>query len=134
MVFTIDLALLGARYRDTRNGIAGGASALGRLRSGLLSFLSHPTWLMDVGIRGKPHTFGNLSNYVPDADSPVESQFDASVTWKDIEWLRGIWKGKLLIKGVLTPDDALAAVGAGADAVSVSNHGRRQLDGVRSAI
>lgn len=140
LVFTVDLAVVGERYRDTRNGIAGGASAWGKLRSGQLSFLSHPRWLMDVGIKGKPHTFANLASYVPSATNPadyrgwMESQLDASVTWKDIEWLRGIWKGKLLIKGVMTPEDALAAVDAGADAVSVSNHGGRQLDGVRSAI
>lgn len=140
LVFTVDLAVVGERYRDTRNGIAGGASAWGRLRSGPLSYLSHPRWLMDVGLKGKPHTFANLASYVASATNPAEyrswmvSQLDASVTWKDIEWLRSIWKGKLLIKGVMTAEDALAAVDAGADAVSVSNHGGRQLDGVRSAI
>ncbi|WP_204113457.1 L-lactate dehydrogenase [Shimia biformata] len=140
LVFTVDLAVVGERYRDTRNGIAGGANAWGRLRSGLLSYLSHPSWLVDVGIKGKPHLFGNLSTYVPAATNVaeyrewVESQFDASVTWKDIEWLRDIWKGKLIIKGVLTPEDAESAVNAGADGVVVSNHGGRQLDGVASSI
>lgn len=140
LVFTVDLALLGERYRDVRNGIAGGAGAWGRLRSGPLSFLGHPAWLWDVGLRGRPHTFGNLATYVPAATNPAEyrdwvaAQFDASVTWADIEWLRGIWQGKLLIKGVLNPGDAMRAVASGADAVIVSNHGGRQLDGVRSAI
>ena len=140
LVFTVDLAVVGERYRDVRNGIAGGASAWGRMLAGPLSYLSHPSWLMDVGIKGKPHTFGNLSSYVPAATNPTEyrewvgSQFDASVTWQDIEWLRSIWKGKLMIKGVLSVADATAAVDAGADSVIVSNHGGRQLDGVASSI
>jgi len=140
LVFTVDLAVVGERYRDVRNGIAGGATAWGRLRAGPLSYLTHPGWLVDVGIKGKPHTFGNLAAYVPAATNPTEyrewvgSQFDASVTWTDIEWLRGIWKGKLVIKGVLSAEDAVSAVGAGADAVVVSNHGSRQLDGVASSI
>jgi L-lactate dehydrogenase (cytochrome) len=140
LVFTVDLAVVGERHRDTHNGIAGGASAWGRCRSGLLSYLTHPQWLVDVGLRGGPHKFGNLANYVPAATSLpqyrewVESQFDPSVTWKDIEWLRNIWKGKLVIKGVLSADDALSAIDSGADGVVVSNHGGRQLDGVASSI
>lgn len=140
LVFTVDLAVVGERYRDTRNGIAGGASAWGRLRAGPLSYLTHPSWVYDVGLRGKPHTFGNLATYVPAATDPTQyrewvgSQFDPSVTWVDIEWLRGIWKGKLIIKGVLSPEDAASAVKAGAEGVIVSNHGGRQLDGVASSI
>jgi len=140
LVFTVDLAVVGERYRDTRNGIAGGANAWGKFRAGPLSYLSRPSWVYDVGIKGKPHTFGNLTNYVPAATDPTQyrewvgSQFDASVTWKDIEWLRGIWKGKLIIKGVLSAADAVSAVKAGADAIIVSNHGGRQLDGVSSSI
>jgi L-lactate dehydrogenase (cytochrome) len=140
LVFTVDLAVVGERYRDIRNGIAGGASAWGKFRAGPLSYLSHPRWVVDVGLKGKPHTFGNLATYVPAATDPTQyrdwvgKQFDATVTWKDIEWLRGIWKGKLIIKGVLSPEDAKAAAIAGADAVIVSNHGGRQLDGVASSI
>ncbi len=140
LVFTVDLAVVGARYRDVRNGMSPGVSRWGRLRSGLLSYLGHPRWLLDVGIKGKPHVFGNLAEYVPKATTPadfrewVDSQFDASVTWKDIEWLRSTWDGKLIIKGVLSPEDAVAAARAGADAVIVSNHGGRQLDGVSSSI
>ena len=136
LVFTVDLAVVGARYRDTRNGVNGGAGLLGELRAGLLSYLAHPAWLLDVAILGKPHVFGNLAEYVPSANTPadfkdwVDSQFDPSVTWKDIEWLRSQWDGKLIIKGILDPEDALAAVQVGADAVIVSNHGGRQLDGV----
>lgn len=140
LVFTVDLAVVGARYRDVRNGMSPDVGAWGRLRGGLFSYLAHPRWLLDVGINGKPHVFGNLAAYVPKATTPadfkdwVDSQFDASVTWKDIEWLRSIWDGKLVIKGVLNPDDATAAARAGADAVVVSNHGGRQLDGVSSSI
>ncbi|SFM54141.1 L-lactate dehydrogenase [Shimia aestuarii] len=140
LVFTVDLAVVGERHRDTRNGIAGGASPWGRFRAGRLSYLTQPQWLVDVGLRGKPHLFGNLAEYVPAATSLPEyrdwvgRQFDPSVTWEDIAWLRGIWNGKLVIKGVLSPDDAASAVDVGADAVIVSNHGGRQLDGVSSSI
>mgnify|MGYP000586017740 CR=1 FL=1 len=136
LMFTVDLAVVGARYRDVRNGLT---SATGGLRK-FGQLISHPSWLYDVGIRGKPHVFGNLAEFVPDArridafKDWVDSQFDASTTWEDIAWLRSIWKGKLVIKGVLEPEDALAAMNVGADAIVVSNHGGRQLDGVRSAI
>ncbi|AVO39795.1 L-lactate dehydrogenase [Pukyongiella litopenaei] len=140
LVFTVDLAVVGERYRDIRNGIAGGTGRWGQLRSGPLSYLSHPRWLWDVGVTGKPHTFGNLAAYVPAATNPTQyrewvgRQFDASVTWEDIAWLRQQWKGQLIIKGVLSPEDGIAAARAGADAVIVSNHGGRQLDGVASSI
>lgn len=140
LVFTVDLAVAGERYRDVRNGIAGGTSAWGKLRAGALSYAARPRWVMDVGIKGKPHQFGNISAYVPSATNPTEyrgwiiSQIDASVTWKDIEWLRGLWQGKLILKGILTPGDALEAARVGADAIVVSNHGGRQLDGVSSTI
>jgi len=140
LVFTVDLAVLGARYRDVRNGMSGGVGMWGKLRGGLLSYMMHPGWVLDVGVYGKPHVFGNLEEYVPKASTPadfkewVDSQFDPSVTWKDIEWLRTIWDGDLVIKGVLSPEDAIAAAQAGADAIIVSNHGGRQLDGVSSTI
>ncbi len=140
LMFTVDLAVMGARYRDVRNGMGGGIGRWGRLRAGPIDYALHPAWARDVGVRGKPHTFGNLARYVPKATTPadfktwVDAQFDASVTWKDIAWLRSIWPGKLIIKGVLSAEDALAAVEVGADAVVVSNHGGRQLDGVSSTI
>ncbi|MCW9032822.1 MAG: L-lactate dehydrogenase [Rhodospirillales bacterium] len=139
LVFTVDLAVVGPRYRDVRNGMTAEGTPLIKIRK-LMNLLSHPQWLHDVGIKGKPHVFGNLSEFVPGAQkleafkSWVDSQFDASVTWKDIEWLRGKWKGKLIIKGILEPEDALEAVEVGADGVVVSNHGGRQLDGVQSGI
>jgi len=139
LVFTVDLAVVGARYRDVRNGMAGGLGGLSKLRAGL-EYPTHPAWALDVAVKGKPHTFGNLADFVPSAKSIVDfkawvdAQFDPSCTWKDIEWLRSIWDGNLIIKGILSTEDAKAAVAAGADGIVVSNHGGRQLDGVSSSI
>ena len=139
LVFTVDLAVVGARYRDARNGLAGGLSLPAQLRAAM-EYPTHPKWLMDVAIKGKPHMFGNLEELVPSAGSLadfkdwVDSQFDPSCTWKDIEWLRSIWDGNLIIKGILSEDDAKAAVATGADGIVVSNHGGRQMDGVSSSI
>lgn len=140
LVFTVDLAVLGARYRDVRNGMSGSGGLWQHVRGQIISALLHPRWLWEVGLNGKPHTFGSLTEYVPNASKPndfqawITQQLDASVTWKDIEWLRSIWPGKLVIKGVLSPEDARSAVKAGADALVVSNHGGRQLDGVAPTI
>ena len=138
LVFTVDLAVAGPRYRDFRNGMMGGG------RRGALAkawqLLTRPGWLLDVGIKGKPHDFGNLREEVEGAGDLeafkafVDSQFDPSVTWDDISWLRSLWDGKLLIKGVMCREDALAAIDAGADGIVVSNHGGRQLDAVASCI
>jgi len=139
LLFTVDLAVVGARYRDVRNGMAGGVSGLGKLRASL-EYPTHLPWAYDVGIKGKPHTFGNLADFVPSAKSIVDfktwvdAQFDASCTWKDIEWLRSIWDGNLIIKGILSTEDAKTAVATGADGIIISNHGGRQLDGVSSTI
>jgi len=139
LVFTVDLAVVGARYRDTRNGMGGGLSTAARLRSAL-NFAAHPRWLVDVALGGRPLVFGNLASYVSSAKnvqqfrSWIDSQFDPSVTWRDIEWLRREWPGTLIIKGILEPDDACAAADAGAQGIVVSNHGGRQLDGAPSSI
>jgi L-lactate dehydrogenase (cytochrome) len=139
LAFTVDLPMPGMRQRDVRNGMAGTAGLLGKLRSGL-DVLASPGWVLDVGLRGKPHSIGNLSEFMPgavglaDYRAFIDCSFDPTVGWRDIEWLRGIWKGKLLLKGVLEAEDARAAVAAGADGVIVSNHGGRQLDSVRSSI
>jgi L-lactate dehydrogenase (cytochrome) len=138
LAFTVDLPVAGLRLRDYRNGMLGGGLP-GKL-SQLAQIVSSPLWAIDVGLKGKPHNFGNLRNVVPDPDDLnaykafIEAQFDPTVTWDDIAWLRSIWKGKILIKGVLEADDAKAAVDTGADGVIVSNHGGRQLDGVASSI
>lgn len=138
LVFTIDLAVLGTRYRDIRNGMAGGLGPWGRFRSGALDYALHPRWAWDVGVKGAPHGFGNIAMYVKQSRNPRDylhwtgTQFDSSVTWADIEWLRGVWQGNLLLKGVLDVADARAAVAVGADGMIVSNHGGRQLDGVSS--
>jgi L-lactate dehydrogenase (cytochrome) len=139
LILTVDLAVVGQRYRDARNGISGRIPRSKRLRRGYDLF-SHTSWLRDVALRGKPLTFGNLEKALPDAKVPgdfqawVANQFDPSVTWDDIEWLRSHWSGKIALKGILDPDDAKEAVARGADAVIVSNHGGRQLDDVPSTI
>jgi L-lactate dehydrogenase (cytochrome) len=137
LVLTVDLAVVGARHRDTRNAVVGRVPPLAQaLRA--LDLVSHPIWMRDVPIAGKPLTFGNLERAVPGARSPaafrewVDAQFDPSVTWDDIAWVRSNWPGKLVVKGVLDPDDARRAVDVGVDGVVVSNHGGRQLDSVPS--
>jgi L-lactate dehydrogenase (cytochrome) len=137
LVLTLDLAVVGARHRDTRNAVVGEASAWARLRRGL-DLIMHPRWIAEVGLGGKPLTFGNLARAVPGAGSPadfkdwVDAQFDPSVTWEDIAWVREQWGGRLLVKGVLDPEDARRAADVGVDGVVVSNHGGRQLDSVPS--
>ncbi len=137
LVLTIDLAVVGARHRDTRNAVVGAASPWARLRRGL-DLVSHPRWIREVALGGKPLTFGNLAKAVPGASSPagfkdwVDAQFDPSVTWEDIAWVRGQWPGRLVVKGVLDPEDARRAADVGVDGVVVSNHGGRQLDSVPS--
>ncbi len=139
LVFTVDLARLGLRYRDVRNGMNGNLPLPAKVRK-VLDLVSHPRWLVDVAIGGKPLTFGNLASVVPSGRKPedfkawVESQFDPSVTWNDLDWIRQNWPGKLVIKGIMEVDDALSAINVGADAVVVSNHGGRQLDGAPATL
>jgi L-lactate dehydrogenase (cytochrome) len=139
LVLTVDLAVVGARHRDVRNAVVGNAPVWARLLRGL-DLVSHPGWIRDVPIGGKPLTFGNLENAVPGARTPaafrewVDEQFDPSVTWDDIAWVRRNWDGRLIVKGVLDPDDARRAVDVGVDGIVVSNHGGRQLDAVPSTV
>lgn len=139
LVFTVDLSVVGTRYRDIRNGLGGGTSLWGKLRTGPVEYVRHPHWLWSVALTGGPLTFGNIARYapaaraLPDFKQWVDSQFDPSVDWDDIAWLRDRWKGKLVIKGILDPQDALEAKRVGADSLIVSNHGGRQLDGVSSS-
>ncbi|MFL6721827.1 MAG: L-lactate dehydrogenase [Sphingomonas sp.] len=135
LLLTVDLAVPGTRYRDYRSGLSG---ALGG-RSRLAQVIQRPGWAWDVATRGRPLTMGNLEPVVgsdaalSDLMGWVARNFDATVTWKDVEWVRSLWDGPLIIKGILDPDDARAAAGGGADGIVVSNHGGRQLDGVMSS-
>lgn len=139
LVLTVDLAVVGARHRDTRNAMVGEVRGLAKLRRGL-DIASHPQWVRTVAMGGKPHTFGNLEAAVPDGRTPmafrrwVDNQFDPSVTWDDIAWVREHWSGRLVVKGVLDADDARLARDAGVDGIIVSNHGGRQLDSVPSTV
>ncbi len=139
LVFTVDLPVLGERYRDTRNGLSGNGSLLGNLKRGW-DIISHPHWLLDVPIGGKPLTFGNLQEALPDAQGLsdfkgwVDEQFDPSICWEDLNWIRDHWDGNIVLKGILDAEDAKQAVAIGADAIVVSNHGGRQLDGVPATL
>jgi L-lactate dehydrogenase (cytochrome) len=137
LVFTVDMPVPGSRYRDVRSGLADAPGLLGTLRrvgQGML----RPRWAWDVGLKGRPHTLGNLAS-VMGGDSALADffawtrrNFDPSVTWKDIDWVRQHWQGPLIIKGILDVSDAHAAADLGADGIVVSNHGGRQLDGTPS--
>jgi L-lactate dehydrogenase (cytochrome) len=139
LLLTIDLAVVGARHRDTRNAVVGEPGAWAKLRRGV-DLVTHPRWIADTAVRGRPLTFGNLEKAIPEARSPaafrdwVDAQFDPSVTWEDIAWVREHWPGRLVVKGVLDPEDARRAADAGVDGVVVSNHGGRQLDAVPSTV
>ena len=136
LVFTVDLPLPGMRLRDIRHGMAASGARPALIRAAQV--LARPGWVQDVALRGQPLRFGNLTAQVPGArdlgafKAWVDAQFDPSVTWQDIDWLRGQWKGRLLLKGILDVQDAQAAVQVGADGIVVSNHGGRQLDSVAS--
>src|SRR3954463_13530509 len=135
LLLTVDLAVPGTRYRDYRSGLSG--SIRGRA-SRTAQGLARPDWAWDVAVHGRPLTMGNLEPLLgagaalADLMGWVGRNFDASITWKDVEWVRSQWKGPLIIKGLLDPDDAREAAASGADGVIVSNHGGRQLDGVSS--
>jgi L-lactate dehydrogenase (cytochrome) len=138
-VFTVDLPVSGTRYRDVRSGLTGKRN-LGSTVRRLIDGAQKPGWLWDVWANGRPHLFGNIAAAVPEAQGFddfwiwVGKNFDPGVTWKDLDWVRESWDGPIVIKGVLDPEDAREAVRAGADGIIVSNHGGRQLDGVRSSI
>lgn len=131
LFLTVDLPVPGSRYRDAR-------AVGGRLRR-ISELLARPHWLWDVGINGRPISFGNLEPIVgkraplADFQAWIHANFDASVSWKDVEWVKQQWNGPLVIKGILDPDDARAVIDSGADGLVVSNHGGRQLDGVVSS-
>lgn len=139
LMLTVDLPVPGARYRDIRSGFRG-LTGLRAFINQAKDGLTHPNWLWDVWMNGRPHSLGSVAGVLRGGESVADfltwiaNNFDRSVTWKDLDWVRAQWDGPIVIKGVLDPDDARDAVKAGAQGVVVSNHGGRQLDGVRSSI
>ncbi|WP_312453739.1 FMN-dependent L-lactate dehydrogenase LldD [Comamonas sp.] len=135
LVFTVDMPVPGARYRDAHSGMSGPNAAMRRYWQSV----THLAWSWDVGLNGRPHDLGNISAYrgsptgLADYIGWLGSNFDPSISWKDLEWIRDFWKGPMVIKGILDPEDAKDAVRFGADGIVVSNHGGRQLDGVLSS-
>jgi L-lactate dehydrogenase (cytochrome) len=136
LVLTLDLQIQGQRHRDLKNGLA----VPPRLTPAtLLDVMTKPGWALNV-LSGRRKSFGNLEGRIPDAKSLttlsqwIAGQFDPTLTWKDVEWVRGLWGGKIILKGILDAEDAKIAAATGADAIVVSNHGGRQLDGTVSSI
>ena len=131
LVFTVDMPIPGSRYRDNRSGMSGPHATLRQY----LQACTHPRWAMNVGLAGRPLSFGNIEAYtgpkmtMDDYMGFISNNFDLSIAWHDLEWIRDSWQGKLIIKGILDADDARNAVRLGADGIVVSNHGGRQLDG-----
>lgn len=135
LVFTVDMPVPGARYRDAHSGMSGPHAAYRRI----LQAMFHPGWAWDVGVCGRPHDLGNVSAYLGKAITLEDyigwlgNNFDPSIGWRDLQWVRDYWKGSMVLKGILDPDDAREAARFGADGIVVSNHGGRQLDGVLSS-
>ena len=137
LLLTVDLPVSGSRYRDVRSGLAVPASGHASFRRFCQSAL-RPRWSWNVGIHGRPHSLGNLepvlgrNGGLGDYFGWIAKNFDPSITWADLAWVRQRWEGPIIVKGILDPEDAQAAVSHGADGIIVSNHGGRQLDGALS--
>lgn len=137
LVFTVDMPVPGTRYRDYRSGLAGAPGPLGALRR-FGQAASRPHWAWDVGVRGRPHHLGNVAPVLDgrtgldDFFAWMRGNFDPSVTWDDLQFVRDHWRGAIVLKGILDVDDARRACDHGLDGIVVSNHGGRQLDGVPS--
>ena len=136
LMLTLDLQIQGQRHRDLKNGLA----VPPKLTLGTaLDVMTKPGWALNV-LRGRRKSFGNLEGRIPDAKSLttlshwIAGQFDPTLSWKDVEWVKGLWGRKLILKGILDAEDAKIAVQSGVDAIVVSNHGGRQLDGAVSSI
>src|SRR5438105_5364841 len=136
LVLTLDLQIQGQRHRDLKNGLA----VPPRLTLGTaLDIMTKPGWALNV-MTSKRKSFGNLAGRIPDAKSLttlsqwIAGQFDPTLSWKDVEWVKNLWGGPLVLKGILDVEDAKIAAQSGADAIVVSNHGGRQLDGAMSSI
>ena len=136
LVLTVDLQVIGQRHQDIKNGMSVPPEWS---LSKLFDFATKPAWVSGV-LRGKRRTFGNIAGHVKNTEDLTRlsewtaSQFDTTLTWKDIDWIRSIWPGKLILKGILDVEDAEIAAKSGAQAIVVSNHGGRQLDGAPSSI
>ena len=139
LVFTVDMPVPGSRYRDYRSGLAGEGWLSGNIRR-ISQAMLRPRWAWDVGLFGRPHQLGNVApvlgknSGLEDFMAWMQKNFDPSVSWKDLEFVRDNWDGPVIIKGILDADDAREAAAAGVDGIIVSNHGGRQLDGVVSAV
>jgi L-lactate dehydrogenase (cytochrome) len=139
LLLTVDLPVPGVRYREVRSGMVGPASLSHRITTAF-NGASHPGWLWDVFVLGRPHALGNIIAGAPNAKTLAEFwdwvrlNLDPAVTWTDLTWLRDRWPGPIVLKGVLDVEDAREAVRAGMDGIVVSNHGGRQLDSARSSI
>jgi L-lactate dehydrogenase (cytochrome) len=136
LMLTLDLQIQGQRHRDLKNGLA----VPPKLTMGTaLDVMTKPGWVLNV-LTGRRKSFGNLEGQIPDAKSLttlshwIAGQFDPTLSWKDIEWVKKLWGGKLVLKGILDVEDAKIAAQSGVDAIVVSNHGGRQLDGAISSI
>lgn len=137
LIFTVDMPVPGTRYRDYHSGLAGAPGLPGKLRRGWQG-ACHPRWAIDVGVRGRPHSLGNIApvlgnrSGIEDFFAWMRANFDPSINWRDLDFIRSEWRGPLILKGLLDPVDAVEAAEMGADGIIVSNHGGRQLDGVLS--
>ncbi|MBB4613353.1 FMN-dependent L-lactate dehydrogenase LldD [Novosphingobium taihuense] len=137
LVFTVDMPVPGSRYRDYHSGLAGASGMKGAIRRALQGAMK-PAWAWDVGVMGRPHGLGNVirklqgKTGIEDFFAWMRENFDSSISWKDLDFIRSEWKGPLVIKGLLDAEDAVEAANLGADGIVVSNHGGRQLDGVPS--
>lgn len=139
LILTVDLIVHSPRRRDVRTSLTGNQGLAARIQRAW-EITRHPAWAWDVGVRGRPHTLGNFAPYMPDGaglaqfTAWVGRNFDPSITWSDLDWVRAHWNGRLVLKGVLDAADARDAVSAGVETIIVSNHGGRQLDGAPSSI
>ena len=136
LVLTLDLQIQGQRHRDLKNGLV----VPPRLTLGtILDVMTKPGWVLNV-MTGRRKSFGNLQGQIKGADSVltlsqwIAGQFDPTLSWSDVAWVKERWGGKLILKGILDVEDAKLAAATGADAIVVSNHGGRQLDGTVSSV
>ncbi len=138
LVFTVDMPVPGSRYRDYHTGLAGTGGLKGAAWRAAQAVM-RPAWAWDVGLNGRPHTLGNVAPVlqgrtgIEDFFAWMRNNFDPSINWRDLDFIRSEWQGPLVIKGILDPEDAKEAAELGADGLVVSNHGGRQLDGVLSS-